>query len=244
MNIIQKIKNQLEDYHINDKFLKFYNKSTDFKLKFFSPIVFSSVFIWALYSFFKYHIQLNSFFEYFIFFFLGCFVQPLIITLFFSYMIPINGTFFKFISQIWSKNKILKSFIDTADYQDSVLFSLYENKNFKENLISFYKFLDKINFATSYQKDVVNYKNKKIKENLDNLLLIIKNDSKSDFLKFFKNKFISDFQSYCTDEAVLEMLQINSNHEIETQKEKDSVDDLFQSMREELNLKNKFKNVL
>lgn len=245
MNIIQKIKTQLEDFRIGESFFQFYTQVNNFKLKFFAPIMSCIVLAWIVFCFLKFNIHFQSFSEGFFFFLICGFIQPLAMTFGFAHFTSINGRFFKWMSKFWSKNQTLKSFIDSANYQDSILSSLFDNQDFKNNLISFYRFLDKINFATSYQKDVINHKNKEIKEHLDKLVLIIEEDNKKEFQKFFKKKFISDFQTYSYDEKVLEMLQMTGHlHTESIPKNMKLGDDLLEAMREELKLKDKFKKVL
>lgn len=246
MNLIQKIKSQLESVGVNDNFFQFYTQTTNFKLKFFAPIISAIAIPWVLYCIFGLGIKPEGFNQWLLFFGIGGFVQPLLITLFLSYLTPMNGFFFKKISSFWTGNRILKSFIDSTDYQDTILFQIFDNKPFKESILQFYSLLNSINFATSYSHNQVNYVNKEIKEHLDKLTLIIQQNDKQKFVSFFKSKFISDFVTYSQHEKVLEVLKITQSV---TEEDKNLPgynpgDDLLEAMREELNLKNKFKKVL
>lgn len=244
MNILQKLKKQLENFHINDDFLSFYKKANTFKIKFFSPIASLSVLSWLFFSVFVLHIPLHTFSDYFLGLFVGVFIQTIFIILFLSYITPMNGTFFKFVLRLMP-NSILKSFIDSYDYQEEILENLFKNSQFKENLLHFYRFMDKVNFADSYDRNFINYKNKEIKNHLDKIIYIIQNDDKKAFSDFFKKKFFPDFKTYSHNEKVLELLELITNDKSDSSGSEENLsDDLLMSFREELTNKNKLKNFL
>lgn len=246
MNLIQNIKSHLESVGVNDDFFHFYGQATNFKLKFFAPIVSAIAIPWVLYCIFGLGIKPEGFNQWLLFFGVGGFVQPLLITLFLSYLLPMNGLFFKTVSSFWPNNRILKSFIDSTDYQDNILSQLFKDQSFKKSLIDFYSLINSINFATSYAHNQVNYANKEIKEHLDKLTRIIEQNDKVKFISFIKSHFISDFSTYSQHDKVLEVLKITGNL---SQEEKNLPgqnpgDDLLAAMKEEINLRNKFKKVL
>lgn len=242
MTVIQSIQKELELAKINKDFIYFYFKASTFKIKFFSPIVGAITIPWVMYIF---NIKINSFTDGLFFFaFLG-FMQPLIISLGLSYLTSINGVFFKSVSYFFPKYKTLSSFINIVDYQDTVISSLYDNKSFVDSVLKFYLLLNNINFASSYAHNEVNYKNKEIKENFDNLKSILQLDDLSGFISFFKSKFIDDYNTYSNHDKLLEVLKLMNNpNENGESKTNLKDDDTLDAMREELNLKYKFKKVL
>lgn len=246
MNIIQNIKSHLVAVGVNDNFFQFYTQANNFKLKFFAPTVSAVIIPWVLYCIFALGIQPESFNQWLLFLGVVGFAQPLIITLFLSYMVPMNGWFFKTISSFWSSNRILKSFIDSTDYQDNILSQLFDDKSFQKSLLEFYSLINSINFATSYAHNQVNYANKEIKNHLDKLTRIIEQNNKEKFIYFFKSHFISDFSTYSQHDKVIEVLKMTGNLSQEEQNLPgyNPGDDLLSAMKEEINLRNKFKKVL
>jgi hypothetical protein len=112
---------------------------------------------------------------------------------------------------------------------------------------NFYKFLNNINFAESYHRDSVNYKNKEIKENYDNLLKILEADDEYAFIKFFKQSFLNDFHSFSNHPKVNELVSImkeNYSSQFPNKSEKESDDDLLIAMKETLKEKEFFNKYL
>lgn len=245
MTVIHYIQKELDLAKINEDFLYFYNKSSSFKIKFFSPIVCAITIPWVFFIFNHFNSYINSFTDGLFYFNFFCTMPSLLSILGLSYLTSINGFFFKSVSYFFPKYKNLTSFINRADYQDNIILSLYENKSFIDSVLKFYLLLDNINFASSYHHNEVNYRNKEIKENLDKLKSILTRSDKSGFISFFRNKFIDNYNCYSNHEKVLSFLNLTSNSN-ENGESKNNLknDDTLEAMNEELNLKNKFKKVL
>lgn len=99
MNPIKYLSDKLEENKIDEYFSSFKYKTSDFKIKFFSPIVFGFNFIWSSYLIFGLNIKPTGFNDWLLFLFFGCLLQPSVILLAISYLTPINGHFFKSISE-------------------------------------------------------------------------------------------------------------------------------------------------
>lgn len=248
MNIIESIKEQMETAGINENFFDFYFQSENFKLKFFAIFISVLTIPLGLYLIFSVH-HLPSLVD-FLFSCLGIFVAQLSITTLLSFSMPITGLFFKTVSRWFPGNRTLPSLIDSTEYKDKIISNLFDNKEFMNSLLTFYSFLDKINFSDSYGHNEVNYKNKEIKENFNTLGKICRNENKKSFVSFIKSKFIHDYQTYSTNEKLISVMTMvgnstlldsntNSNNSKTIQQ-----DDLLKAMSEELSFRNKFKKVL
>lgn len=247
MNPIKYLSEKLDENKINDHFSSFYYKITDFKIKFFAPIIFGVTTLWSIYCIKGLDIQPNGFNEWILFIFFGCLVQPSVILLFLSYVTPINGIFFRSILKAFPSFKSLKSIIEINDYQDEVILKLYHDKDFIIYIVNFYKFLNNINFAESYHHNEINYKNKSLKEHYDKLNLILNNDDEFAFIKFFKQSFLNDFHSFSNHPKVNDLVSImkeNYSSQFPNKSEKQADDDLLNAMQESLKEKEFFKKYL
>lgn len=246
MNLIKNIQEQFTTLGITDSFFNLYSRSRDFKFKLFAPFVTGATFTWMFYCLFGLHVQIHNFQEAFVFFVIGCIVQPLAISFLLAHFIPINSIFFKSVSSLFPNNRSLKAFIDSTDYQDNILSSLFDNKDFVDSLLKFYALLDNINFATSYSSNYPSRSiNQNIQENYKNLCTIIKYKDNSGFVSFFKSKFIKDWNTYSQHDKVEEVFILASDFGSSIEPEQPlKNNDLIEHPVEKDSLKNKFKKVL
>lgn len=244
MNIINKLQEQLSQFKITRTTLDNLKNIDTFKQKF--CIAPAGLFGIAFYFVF-YFVSYNSVHP-----FCAAIMSALLSLLFIVFLhtyisnFKINGWFFK-ASSLFLKKSRLHYFIGYANDEDKLLLDMFNNSSISLSILEFYKTLNKINFSYSQSIDNVNFSNDEVAFNLQKISYIIDNHDETAFLKFFKNRFLSNFYYYSQHPNVIEFVGDNNvsldNSSI-VEKSFLPMQDILDSISEPVDLKQKFKAAL